>query len=112
VRRPDLARGEQIPLRIEPERGKIAKDSGEPKAKVAGDVLEKGERGSGFDQDSGNVRPQMPRVFLALTFAGNGEGLAGIPGRDQIHTAEQRAAVEGSKIRPHRRRIQPPFFHL
>jgi len=43
LRGADLGRGEQTPLRIEPERGKVAKDVGEPKLNVPRHVLEEDE---------------------------------------------------------------------
>lgn len=38
-------------------------------------------------------------------------GEAGEPPSDEIHCSTPRASVEGSEVRPDRRRIQPPFFH-
>jgi len=38
-------------------------------------------------------------------------GLTGEAPNDRIHDATPRAAVEGSKIRPKRRLVQPPLFH-
>ena len=112
VRRPNLARGETEPFRIEPERGKVSKDSGEPKAKMAGHVLEKGNRGSGLSQDSGNVGPEVPGVVCPAPLPGDAERLAGVARNDCIHEATPRAAVEAVQIRPDRRRIQLPGFSL
>jgi len=46
VRRSDIGRSEHTPFRIEPERGKVGKNVGEPKRNVPCDVLEESQRGS------------------------------------------------------------------
>ena len=46
-----------------------------------------------------------------MPFAGDAERLARETGSDAIHDSTPRAAVEGGKIRPHRRLIQGAFFH-
>lgn len=57
VRCADVGRGEQVPFRIEPEVGKIAKNLGEPKRNVASDVLDEEEGSLGFSEDPQDVRP-------------------------------------------------------
>lgn len=54
----------------------------------------------------------MSRITHAMTSAGDGERLARVPGRDEIHAATPRAAVEGSQVSPDRSAIQGLCFHL
>lgn len=75
------------------------------------DVFEEDPTGSDFPDDPGDMRPEVPRVIGSFTLAGSAEGLAGISGSDAIHLAAPRAAVEGFKIVPYRRRIQCLVFH-
>ncbi len=98
VRRPDLGRAEQTPLRIEPERGKVDEDVGEPKANVARDVLEEDERGSALVDDPSHFGPEVALVAFAEALAGDAEGLARVARSDEIHDSTPRAAIEGSQI--------------
>lgn len=111
VRRSDIGRAQHTPLRIEPERGKVGKDVGEPKRNVPGDVLEEPKRGAGFVEDSCDVRPQVSLVGVAESSSGDAEWLARVAACDEIHRATPRSSVEGSKVRPDRRAIQGLVFH-
>jgi hypothetical protein len=111
VRRADLGRAHKIPLRIEPERGKVGQHSIEPKAKVAGDVLKEDERRSALRDDARDLGPQVPLVALAALLSGDAERLAGVSRSDEIHCATPALAVEGLEIVPDRSAIQPRLFH-
>lgn len=111
MRRADVRRSDKIPLRIEPERGKVGQHSIEPKAKVPGDVLEEDERSSALRDDARDLGPEVPLVSLALSLPGDAEWLAGVSRNDEIHAAAPALAVEGSEIVPDRSRIQPRFLH-
>ena len=111
VRRAELRRAEQTPLRIEPERGKVGKHVGEPKAKMAGDVFEEDQTGLALSDDSSDVRPEVARVVFAALVAGDAERLARVTGRDEIHSSTPRCAVEGGQVVPDRRAIQGRVFH-
>jgi len=111
VRGSNVGRGEHAPLRIEPERGKVAKDVGEPKRKVSSDVLEECEGGGDLLEDSPDLGPEVALVVCALSLPGCTERLAWVPANDEIHRSTPRAAVEGSEIVPDRSAIQLRFFH-
>lgn len=111
VRRTDVRRSHKIPLRIEPERGKVGQHSIEPKAKVSGDVLEEDERRSRLRDDAADLGPEVSLVALAELLPGDAEGLAGVSRNDEIHAATPALAVEGAEIVPDRSAIQPRFFH-
>jgi hypothetical protein len=53
----------------------------------------------------------MPLVLLPEFLAGDGERLARVTRRYDIHESTPSAAVEGAYIRPNRRLIQDSFFH-
>lgn len=53
----------------------------------------------------------MARVVRPTAVAGDAERLAWIAGRDEIHTAAPRDAVEGSQVVPDKRRRQGLVVH-
>lgn len=106
MRRADLGRRKQIPLRIEPELGQVREDGSEAAPNKSGDVLQEDEARSHLANDASDVGPEPPLVGGAAALAGGGEWLAGEARSDAIHDAAPRAAVEGSEIRPNRRVIQ------
>lgn len=106
VRRADLGRAEQAPLRIEPELGKVGKHLGEPKAKVPGDVLDEGERRAALVDDASHFGPEVAFVALSEPLAGDAEWLTRVARSDEIHSATPCPAVEGSEIVGDRSAIQ------
>lgn len=74
-------------------------------------VLENNDGWLYLTDDPLDVWPEVPWVCFCETFASEAEGLTGVAGSDEIHSATPRVAIEGSHIRPNRRWIQPPFFH-
>jgi len=111
MRGSDIGRAEHTPLRIEPERGKVGKNVGEPKRNVPCDVLEEPERCAGLVEDSSDVRPEVALVVGAEPSPGDAERLARVAARDEIHASTPRSSVEGSQVRPDRSRIQGRVFH-
>jgi len=79
---------------------------------MVGDVLEKTPLGLDFTGDAGNVWPQVAGVIGSAFFPRDAERLAGISSSDAINFATPWLAVEGSHVRPDRRRIQPSCFHM
>jgi hypothetical protein len=53
----------------------------------------------------------MPRIVCSTTLAGEAERLARVAANDAIHDATPRLAVEGSQVRPDRRRSHGFVFH-
>lgn len=78
---------------------------------MAGDILEEAPFGTDLPDDAGNLGPEVSRVGLPAPAAAQGEGLAGIAGRDEMKAATPRAAVEGSQIVPDRSRSQGRVCH-
>ena len=79
---------------------------------MVGDVLEKAPLRLDFTGDAGNVWPQMPWVLIGSLASSDAKRLAGVSSSDAINFAMPACAVEGSNIRPDRRRIQPSCFHM
>lgn len=103
--------GIHAPFRIEPEAVKVIENGVKSSPQVSFDVFENNKSCTRLSDDAPDVRPEVARVGLSETFAGIAEGLTGVTGSDEIHSATPRAAIEGAHIRPNRRWIQPPFFH-
>jgi len=87
--------------------------SGDP----AGDVFEKNESWAAFANDADKMRDRavsiVPGAFVVIAgaFSGEGVGLAGRGGCEEIQFSTQRAAVEGGNIIPHRRWSQKVLLH-
>jgi hypothetical protein len=79
---------------------------------MVGNVFEETPCGLAFAGDAGNVWPQMAGVIGSTFFPSDAERLAGISSSDAINFATPWLAVEGSHVRPDRRRIQPSCFHM
>jgi hypothetical protein len=55
---------------------------------------------------------EEPAVVIGAEAAsGDAVGLAGVARHDAIHCATPCSSVEGGKVRPDRRRMEPPVFH-
>ncbi len=102
---------ETRPLDIEPEVGKVPKHVVESSLDQGRDVLAEHEPRRDLVDDSGNLGPEPAVVLDASAPPGGGEGQAGEAGRDEIHAAAPRAAVEGLDVVPHRSLIQGLVFH-
>ena len=61
------------------------------------------------DVDGAIEQPAV--VEFAAPLSGHGIALARIARSDDIHASAKRSAVEGSSVRPDRRRMKPPRFH-
>lgn len=78
---------------------------------MAAHVLKEASVGCCFLENAGDMRPQVSRVICPEPRPGDAERLARVAANDEIHKATPRAAVEGSQIRPNRRRVQLAFVH-
>jgi hypothetical protein len=111
VRGANGGRGEQTPLRIEPEPGKVCEDVREAVSNEPGDVLHDDDARSNVVDDPSDNWPEPSVIVKATLPAGEREGLAGDSGSDEIHSATPRAAVEGDNVIPHRCLIQARLVH-
>lgn len=90
---------------------KLSEDFGGAQGEMSFDVLEETPLRLDLPDDAGNVRPQMPGIGGSSAHAGEGEGLTGITGSEDMNPAAPWAAVEGSHVIPDRRVIQDLVFH-
>lgn len=104
-------RGEQTPLRIEPELGKITEDMGKSCANNSWDVLQEHVSGFHVADDPCDVGPEPTVVVSAQPLPRCGERLAGEACSDDVHSATPWASVEGAEVRPDRRSIQARLVH-
>ena len=86
-------------------------DFGEAEAEMMGDILKKDERRLDLADDAGDLRPEVTRIVHAAALARDGEWLARIARRQDIHRATPWFAVEAGNIVPDRRAIQCRVFH-
>jgi hypothetical protein len=111
VRRPNFCRRIQSRLNSVTKLSKFGSDVGESQSKVACDVLEEAPAWLYFLDNASKVGPQVPRIALSKAFPCNGERLARVAARDNIHESTPWSAVEGGNIVPDRRPIQGLVFH-
>jgi len=111
VRRPDVARRDTRPFRIEPERGKVGKHDTESIPIKAWDVLEEDEGRSAVSDNPSDVGPEPPLVIGAASLPGDAPGLAGESRSDDIHSSTPRCSVERGEVVPNRRAIQGRVIH-
>jgi hypothetical protein len=111
-----VGRSDMTVLRIEPHFGQIGEDLVVGRALVdreeARDVLEEDVRRSDLTENPSKSRPEPALVVDALSPSGNGGGLAGEPGNEEIHDATPGSSQEAEEIRPHRARIHASRFHF
>jgi hypothetical protein len=87
----NVGRGQQTPLRIEPEAGKVGEDVRKPSGSHnVGDVLQEDVAGSNVSDDPRCHRPEVSVIVKATALACPTEGLAGEAGSDEIHTSTPR----------------------
>lgn len=89
----------------------VSDDSVEPSGPVARNVLAEQERCLAFLHNTQDVRPQVARIALRKTSAGERERLARVSRSDEIHCSAKASASEGREIVPDRRRIQGRVLH-
>ncbi len=79
---------------------------------MVGNIFEETPCWLALADNAGNVWPQVAWVIGGAFFPCDAKRLAGIARRDAINFAAPWLAIEGSYIRPDRRRIQPSCFHM
>ncbi len=108
----DRRRAEHLPFRIVPERGQTTEDGAEPsRGKQAWDVFQEDVAGSHVANDPLDLRPEPALVIDTAASAGDGMGLAGKAGREEIDAATKEVAREGSQLIPDSRLIQGAVLH-
>lgn len=75
------------------------------------DVLKEDPFGFDLSDDAGDMRKEVPRVFFSEEGSGLTEGLAGIPGSEEMNSATPSSAVEGLEVTPDRSLLKAPVCH-
>jgi hypothetical protein len=88
-----------------------AGDFGEAEAEMMGDILEEDKGRLAFTDDPGDVRPEVAWILGTEALARDRKRLTRIPGREDIHAAAPRSAIEGGNVVPYNRLIQGRVFH-
>ena len=111
VGRTDFRRCKEARRKLVAHADQSAGDFGETEAEMMGDILERDAGRFAFTDDAGGMRPEVAWILGAEPFACNRKRLARIPGREDIHAAAPRSAVESGNVVPDRRLIQGRVFH-
>ncbi len=69
---------------------------------MACDVFKENPLGTAFDDDAGNLGPEVARIIGATTFASGAEGLAGISREDDVECTTKGPGIEAAQIIPDR----------
>ena len=75
---------------------------------MTGDVFEEDPFGAAFPNNAGDFRPEVAEIIGTATFSGGAEGLAGIPGEDDVEGPAEGAGIEAAEIIPDRGRGEIP----
>ncbi len=100
VRRANFCRREQARRRRVAHAPKFSQDGFKAEGDVARDVFEEDPFWGTFDDDAGDLGPEVAGIVGTTTFASGTEGLAGISGEDGIEGPAEGAGIEASKVVP------------
>jgi hypothetical protein len=111
VGRADFRRREEACRKAVAHADQSCGDFGEAEAEMMGDIFKKDEGRLDLADDAGDMRPEVARIGRAPALARDGERLARIARRDDVHRAAPWFAVEAGNVVPDRRAIQGRVFH-
>nr|WP_016745580.1 hypothetical protein [Rhizorhabdus wittichii] len=86
-------------------------DRRELSVRIPRDVLAEETMSPAFVEDAHDLVDEESFVVGAEPASGDAVGLAGIARSDEMNAATERSSVEGSKVRPDKRRSQLSRFH-
>jgi hypothetical protein len=89
----------------------VSGDFGKSEAEMVRDIFEEHEGWFAFADNSRDLRPQMPWVVRTAPPSGDGEWLARIASKEDVHAITPASAVEGGNVVPDRSPIQGRVFH-
>lgn len=116
MRRPNVVRAQHRPLRIEPERGQVSKNSSEISLSNEPRHVFQEDDGRSYHAKYGLRRgPHIPVIVLGCSPSGNAEGLTREPSRYQIHSSSKTFGVtrcESAHVAENRRGIQVPTANV
>ena len=67
---------------------------------MTGDVFKEDPLGAAFDDDAGDLGPEVPRIVCPAALSGGAERLAGISGEDDVESPAERPGIEAAEIIP------------
>ena len=111
VRSADFRRSKETRRKSVAHADQVFGDFGKSESQMMRDVFQKDEGRLAIADDAGDVRPEMSGIVGAAALAGDGERLARIARKDDVHAAAPASAVKGGNIVPDRRLIQGRVFH-
>ena len=100
VRRADFCRAEQTRRRRVVHSPKLSQDGFETEADVTCDVFKEDPFGGAFPDDAGNLGPEVAGIIHPAAFSGGAEGLARIPGEDDVEGPLEGPGIEAAQIVP------------
>jgi hypothetical protein len=106
MRRADFRRRKESRCNAETHVDQVSGDHVEPKPQMPADVLEEAELWLALSDDSSDVGPEMSRIGLAESLAGDAERLARITAMYDVNQSPPRLAVKVSDVIPDWGRVQ------
>ena len=100
VRRADFCRAEQARRRRVAHSPKLSQHGFKAEGDVTGDVFKEDPLGAAFDDDAGDLGPEVPRIVCPAALSGGAERLAGISGEDDVESPAERPGIEAAEIIP------------
>ena len=104
VRRADFCRAEQTRRRRVAHAPKLSQDGFKTEGDMACDVFKENPLGTAFDDDAGNLGPEVAGIVGTTTFASGTEGLAGISGKGDVEGPTEGPGIEAAQVIPDRGR--------
>ena len=104
VRRADFCRREQARRRRVAQSPKLSQDGFKTEGDVTGDVFKEDPFGGAFPDNPGDLGPEVARIIGTTALSGGAEGLARIPGEDDVEGTAEGPGIEGSQVIPDRGR--------
>ena len=102
VRRTNFCRREQARRRRVAQSPKLSQDGFKAEGDVTRYVFEEHPLGVAIGDDTGDVWPEVAGVICTSAFSSGAEGLAGIPGEDDVEGAAKGPGFEAAQIIPDR----------
>ena len=100
VRRTNFCRAEQARRRRVAHAPKLSQDGFKTEGDVALNVFEEDPLWAAFADDARDIGPEVAGVISAAAFSGCAEGLAGIPGEDDVEGAAEGTGIETAQVIP------------
>ena len=110
--RADLCRCKQSCLNFITQISKAFVNFVESQIEVSSDVFKEAPKRSNCTNMFAYIREKVSGVFGSGSFSGVGKWLTRVSGHEDIHFVTKRSSVKGFKVRPNRKRLQCPCFHL